>query len=246
MKAIITALEEDGQYQNRKLEIKCMLEEYNRSYQSLAEKYDYLKFIFVNILFSGSSTPSDAEIFRCNIKCPGLKSVSVNGSLKCNNDILDKEFLIKLRDELVSSKTCNHNSDEIVEARDDKMYGRIAARAEIDDTELKMNKFELQRVKDVHPLVAIAQWESTWNELNSKVTVLMEENLQHQEELTRRNNEKREAIKELHQQIKFLKSENRALQSSLRFPKERSKPYRSPISRLAETISNKLLGWGCS
>lgn len=240
----MTLLEEEGHYGNRKLEIKYMLEEYNRSYRSLAEKYDCLKFIFVNTLYSPSS--SDTEIFQCNVKSPDIKSAAVDRSDKCSNDIFNKEFLSKLRDELVSSKLRRQNSDKIVEEGENNIYRRITARADIDNAEIKMNKFELYRVKDVHPSVDIARWESRWNELNSQVTMLMEENLQHQEEITRRNNEKREAIKELQQQIQCLKSENRALHSSLRFTKEKFKPYRSPISRLADTISNKLWRRGCS
>ncbi|XP_038878076.1 uncharacterized protein LOC120070255 isoform X2 [Benincasa hispida] len=248
MKSIVTLLEEDGHYRNRNLEIKYMLEEYNRSYQSLAEKYDCLKFIFVNTLYSASSSSSDAEIFRCNFKSPDAKSAAIGGtgSLKYNYDIFSNEFLIKLRDELVvSSKLCTQNSDKIV-VSDHTMYGRIRGHDEIDNTEIKMNELEIRQVKEVHPSVAIDRWESRWNELNSQVTMLMEENLQHQEELTRRNNDKREAIKELQQQIRCLKSEKSALQSSLRFTKEKLKPYRSPISRLAATISNKLLKRGCS
>lgn len=212
----MTLLDEDEHYQNSKLEIKYMLEEYNRSYHSLAEKYDYLKFIFVNTVYSASSSSSDAEIFRYNIRHPDIQSADVDLRL---NGIFDKEFLIKIREEVSNNKT----------------YGRITACPEIDSAEKRMNKFE-----------TIAKWESRCNELNSQVTMLMEENLQHQEELARRNNQKRAAIKELQQQIHCLKSEKRALQSSLRFTKEKFKPYRSPISRLAETISNKLRRRGCS
>lgn len=245
MKAIVTRLEAEGHYPTRNLEIKYMLEEYNRSYQSLAKKYDCLKFIFVNTLSSASS--SDSEILHCNFISPDTKSAAIEENLKYNYDIFSKEFLIKLRDELiVSSKLCRQNSDKIDEVSDHTMYRRITGHAEIDNTEILMNELGIRRVKDVHPSVAIDRWESRWNELNSQVTMLMEENLQHQEELTRRNNEKREAIKELQQQIRCLKSEKRALQSSVRFTKEKSKPYRSPISRLAATISNKLLKRGCS
>ncbi|XP_022928569.1 uncharacterized protein LOC111435336 isoform X1 [Cucurbita moschata] len=227
MKAIVTLLDEDEHYQNRKLEIKYMLEEYNRSYHSLAEKYDCLKFIFVNTVYSASSSSSNAEIFRCNIKHPDIQSADVDLRL---NDIFDKEFLIKIREEVSNNKT----------------YGRITACPEIDSAEKRMNKFETRKVRDLNPSVAIAKWESRCNELNSQVTMLMEENLQNQEELARRNNQKRAAIKELQQQIHCLKSEKRALQSSLRFTKEKFKPYRSPISRLAETISNKFRRRGCS
>ena len=247
MKAIVTLLEEDGHYRNRNLEIKYMLEEYNKTYQALAEKYDCLKFIIVNTLYSSLSSPSDAEIFQCNFDSPDMKSAAIDDNQKYKYDIFRKEFLTRLRDELVvSSKLCSQNSEKIVEVSAHTMNGRIMGHAETDKTETKINELDIRRVKDVHPSVAIDRWESRWNELNSQVTMLMEENLHHQEELTRRNNEKREAIKELHQQIQSLMSENRALQSSLRFTKEKSKPYRSPISRLAAAISNKLLMRGCS
>lgn len=245
MKAIVTLLEEDGHFRNRNLEIKYMLEEYNRTYQALAEKYDCLKFIIVNTLYSSLSSPSDAEIFQCNFRSLDMKSAAIDDNQKDKYDIFSEEFLIKLRDELVvSSKLCSQNSEKIVDAH--TMYGRITGHAEIDKTETKMNELDIRQVKDVHPSVGIDRWESRWTELNSQVTMLMEENLHHQEELTRRNNEKREAIKELQQQIQSLKSENRALQSALRFTKEKLKPYQSPISRLAAAISNKLLMRGCS
>lgn len=54
-----------------------------------------------------------------------------------------------------------------------------------------------------------------WDELQLEVTKLMEENLRQQAELIRRNDEKREAIKELFSQIKKLMDENRALRTCL-------------------------------
>jgi hypothetical protein len=54
-----------------------------------------------------------------------------------------------------------------------------------------------------------------WDELQLEVTKLMEDNLRQQAELMRRNDEKREAIKELFSQIKKLMDENRALRTCL-------------------------------
>ena len=54
-----------------------------------------------------------------------------------------------------------------------------------------------------------------WDELQLEVTKLMEDNLRQQAELIRRNDEKREAIKELFSQIKKLMDENRALRTCL-------------------------------
>lgn len=54
-----------------------------------------------------------------------------------------------------------------------------------------------------------------WEDLQLEVTKLMEDHLRQQAELVRRNDEKREAIKELFSQIKRLMDENRALRSCL-------------------------------
>ncbi|XP_059446906.1 protein NETWORKED 3C-like [Corylus avellana] len=90
--------------------------------------------------------------------------------------------------------------------------------AETSNFDLRKNSSEKKIINGVeHSNFGMPDLErkKMWDELQLEVTKLMEENLRQQAELIRRNDEKREAIKELFSQIKKLMDENRALRTCL-------------------------------
>lgn len=86
--------------------------------------------------------------------------------------------------------------------------------------------------------------ESMWFELRSEVAKLMEENLRQQAELIRRNDEKREAIKELNLQLDRLMAENKALWSLIKCSKDIMKHNNSPMSKLKDLLLGKFFRGG--
>lgn len=79
--------------------------------------------------------------------------------------------------------------------------------------------------------------EKIWNQTRQKLSKLIEDNLKEQNELIRRNEEKREVIKQLGAQIIRLMEENRALKSCL--------PGYKMDMRRSESRASKLKGLNC-
>ncbi|KAF9626308.1 hypothetical protein IFM89_032157 [Coptis chinensis] len=85
--------------------------------------------------------------------------------------------------------------------------------------------------------------EKMWANLRSQVSMLMEDNLRQQAELIRRNDEKRNAIKDLCYHLEKLTDENKTLKSCcLRCSKVGKKQNQSQLSKLRELILGKILG----
>ncbi|KAK3039147.1 hypothetical protein RJ639_028893 [Escallonia herrerae] len=82
-----------------------------------------------------------------------------------------------------------------------------------DDTVDKRNGYKLCENEIGEP--GDVDWKNDCSEVKFQVTKLVEDNLQQQDELIRRNDNKRETIKELRYHLHLLRNENRALQNCL-------------------------------
>ncbi|GAV59526.1 KIP1 domain-containing protein, partial [Cephalotus follicularis] len=228
MKALMTLLEENGNspigraetYQNRKPELIRMLEDFNRSYHSLAEKYDKLRSQPDQLFHSGSS--SSASCTK-KVKHGNSNKISVVGSshnhklescystpesviedpdVERNSVDRGFEYLNKLADEWISTERCN-------EIRNNQLYKITNIPG---NEEITANVFHLSQPTARDLTVDSYEWDDTWSELKYQVTKLMEENLRQKAVLLRRNKEKRDTINELREQLELLKAENRTLQ----------------------------------
>lgn len=194
-KAMLTLIEDDGDslaknakmYYRRKPKLKQMVEEFNRAYRYLAEKYDQL--------WSESTHVQTSEF--------------------------------------------SSSSSNSTEVHHDKMTGTATDLSDKGDIPRKKDGYELSRIAVGEFPACGPEQENTWLELRFQVMKLMEENLQQQAELIRRNDENRETIKELRFELERLKSENRALQSCLRCSKVDVKHNRSRISKLKGLVLSK-------
>ncbi|KAI4387682.1 hypothetical protein MLD38_000095 [Melastoma candidum] len=82
-----------------------------------------------------------------------------------------------------------------------------------------------------------------WDNMTAQMTELLEESAKQQEELARRNEEKREIIRVLRTEVSGLKAENKALQGCLIGPRVGSEEIRRRVNRklsLKELVWNKL------
>lgn len=200
----------------KRAQLTQMIEELCGSYRSLAEKYDQLSSESTHDLNSVSSQLSSdsrkIQHFTIN------KETDVGSSVDSKFEVFDSrpesvvedpdaEFDVtnfncgsphKVADISMSNKPCNMNLDTTLGLKD-----------------IEIINFDLNRKTFGDFMMGTFDGEKTWSELKFQVTKLMEENLQQQAELIKRNKEKRDAIKELHFQLEQLKGENRALQSCL-------------------------------
>ncbi|OVA09654.1 KIP1-like [Macleaya cordata] len=108
----------------------------------------------------------------------------------------------------------------------------------------KINGFELGQNQDGEFVMGSLERETMWSDMRFQVSKLIEDNLQQQSKLIRRNDEKREAIKDLCFQLNKLTEENRTLQTCYRCSRVGMKQNKSQISKLKGLILGKFLG-GC-
>ena len=210
-------------YYRKKPKLKQMVEEFNGAYHNLAEKYDQL---WSGPEFSSSNSteihPVHKNVVSLDYSKWDPESVVEDPDVKCGNTNLDFEPL---------------GSDKEL-GNTDKMNGTAT------NVNSKMDGFKLGGIEVGDFPACSLEHEDTWSELRFQVMKLMEENLQQQAELIRRNDENRETIKELRFELERSKSENRALQSCLRCSKVDLKHDQSRISKLKGLILNKFFREG--
>ncbi|XP_038700615.1 protein NETWORKED 4B-like [Tripterygium wilfordii] len=269
MKAMMNLLEEDSDssaqkadiYYRRSTDLKQMLEEFNKSYLALAEEHDQLRSELHQDTNSGSSASNfkstqDASNDKKRVigsfddsKVKGLyshsQSLDEKSILEYYSATSELENLSKLADQLVSTESCMINSRPQLGHRDD-IVGKENTCAADGDTSFKTNDFQFfQAAQEESPLGSYES-QNTWSELNHQFTKLMQENLQQQAELARRNIEKKVAIKGLQLEVKCLKRENAALQDCLRYSKVYVNHKKLQRSKLGGKFVGNFFGGGCS
>ncbi|KAF8390730.1 hypothetical protein HHK36_025257 [Tetracentron sinense] len=270
-KAMLTVIQEDGDsfaqraemYYRKRPELIRMVEEFHRSYRSLAEKYDQLRSESNHVAQSRSSSSSNSfkqvqhlhnSTKRLNgsssdsnskLEAPDShpESVVEDPAIECDASNFDFESLNKLTDELMSIGPNKLNSKLKFEVGDSQKDGNIAVATDTLGVNKKMNGFESGRyiVRDL-PMGGSLDRESMWSQPTVQVSKLMEDNMRLQAELIRRNDEKREVIKDLSFKLYRQMDQNRAQQSCLRCSKAGVKQNQSQISKLKGMILGKFLG----
>ncbi|KAK0589356.1 hypothetical protein LWI29_013148 [Acer saccharum] len=254
MKTMMTLLGEDDnssvqgiEFDNRKPELVKMLEDFNKSYRSLAEQHDQLR----SKSHSGSWSSSSSSNSRKKIQqssynqrrvarsfnVPKLEAFDSNSDsvvedpdVECSTAHADFKYLNKIADELMSNEPCKMNF-KTTEIRDHEMYKETT---EIPNhEEMKINGF----------VTGSSGWENAWPELKFQVTKLLEENLRQLAQLLKRNDEKRKIINELRAQLEHSKSEKRACLSSSEADIKRNQFQRSRSHGLS---FSKFFKVGCS
>ncbi|OMO99356.1 hypothetical protein COLO4_13346 [Corchorus olitorius] len=145
------------------------------------------------------------------------------------------------------------NQGRVVESSDDPITEASDSRPEsvVDDPDFEHYSSSFEYLNKFKPKAAefrkcSSERENIQFQLKFQFTKLMEENLRQQAELLRRNDEKRETIKELRLQLEHLKSENRTLQKCLSCSKMGVKRSHSQTSRSKGLIFGKFFSGGCS
>ncbi|XP_010250557.1 PREDICTED: protein NETWORKED 3A-like [Nelumbo nucifera] len=232
-KAMLVLIQEDGDsfvqrdemYYKRRPELIKMVEEFHRSYRSLAERYDQLRSKPGSSLLVQSRFSSPSNSFKHMRTKESTRSSSTDAKLETSESrpesvVEDPDFEIR-----------DHNQKE------GRCEALLLDAKEVDE---KVSGFgvDLNLVGDF-PVDSFER-ESTSSELRFQVWKLMEDNLRQQEELIRRNDEKREAIKDLCFLVDRLMNENKALQNCLRCSEVGRKQNKSHISKLKRLIFGKL------
>ncbi|KAI3899960.1 hypothetical protein MKW92_034883 [Papaver armeniacum] len=201
MKAVVSLImQDDGDtfaqraemyYKNRTQLVK-MMEEFHRSYRCLAERYDRLR-------------PESDHSLNSFLNIESSQNIDSNGANGNSNagtsDPNPATSVCAAEDP--ESDTVEHDSHdaELLDTKEE---------CETDNTDEK-EKCGRQIV------MSCCDEGDMWLEMKMQVSKLIEENIKQQSELIRRNNQKREAIKDLCLQLDKLTEENMILRS--RIPK---------------------------
>ncbi|KAI9084026.1 hypothetical protein K1719_034022 [Acacia pycnantha] len=218
MKAITTILKEDycsdqgaGMREKGRKDIKQVLEELSKSYRTLAIAYDHLS------EKAAGNLPSQKleDAFDCH-----LKSVVMGSDMKFDGTDLNVGQINKLEDEYHELTSAVKPSSVTFE---DGLESKGTQEEEI-MTDFSTNENFLVQIEGFEsspkmedPSITHCDFGKMWSGPDFQITQLVEDNLQQLVELVKRNDEKRETIKKLKLEIEALKSENKALQISVRY-----------------------------
>ncbi|EEF49361.1 protein NETWORKED 3A [Ricinus communis] len=225
MRAIMTLLAEDENssaktknYDNRRLELFQMLEHFNNSYCSLAEKYDRLRSKLCHVTDSGL-IPSSSNANNKTRLVGGLDDPKPELSVSCLDSIL-------------SDADVDCDNEKAIDLCDKKGINKINYNNLVRDQSIDADVLKASSEQGNS-----SEHGGTWFELKFQVTNLMEENLRQQAELARRNIEKKLIINRLQLQLEHLKGENKDLQSCISCLKAVDKDKQFQMSKLRRMFS---------
>ncbi|CAK7336070.1 unnamed protein product [Dovyalis caffra] len=241
-KTILNIIQDDGDsfakraemFYKRRPELINLVHDLHNSYRSLAEKYDQLRSerIRVSHLKSSSSSSSNSSkqvpLFQA---CNGgnVASTKLEAPTSRPDSVAEEKYSVGHENESMSSEQCkilkiNRDVDRKVnESGLEKIINGVGLNGNIDGDDFQMESLEKEKLR---------------NELRLQVSELIEDSLQQQSELIKRNDEKREVIKHLRTQINRLNEENRVLKSYL-------PSYKVDMKRNAKSNVSKLKGLNC-
>ena len=224
-------------YYQKRPELIQMVEDLHKSYRSLAEKYDQLR----------SEVNNDSHPrFLC-------LSRSVNQVQGLQNYVEGKE-LNGVQYSNFHSKSTAEDPDHETELDDDSSNGQTDEFTPADSSKSSKMKPDdkNQEKKNINGIAftrnssdgsraAMLENEKLWNELRFKVSELVEDNLSHQAELIRRNDEKRDRIRDLCSKMDMV-DENRAVKSKSSLVSQKVlKKSQSQLSRLKRLFLGRFM-----
>ncbi|KAF8020887.1 hypothetical protein BT93_G1332 [Corymbia citriodora subsp. variegata] len=248
--AIRALVEQDGD----RSQIVQILEELKKSYCALAEGHDQLKSKFSHLQNARTSaSPFDPKVLLEGVTNKDALGVSESPKMDSldsppESAVIDPEvefdnfrfeILDNLADEIVLDEPtgANLNLTKPIDGEICEKHTDTPTKEEITPV---IHGSETDQDVIVDHWTAHLGWEMKWNDLKLQVTKLMEENLQRQAELVKRNEEKRVIIRGLRSDLNGLKAENKALQDSLICSKAVKKGYQFQITRLKSLVLSRI------
>ncbi|KAB5564785.1 hypothetical protein DKX38_004839 [Salix brachista] len=242
-KTILNIIQDDGDsfakraemFYQRRPELINLVHDLHKSYRSLAEKYDQLRSegVYVSHLRSTSSSSLNSskqvQLFQaCNEGI--VRSTKSEAPTSLPVSVAEERCNIRLGNGSMSSEQfkilkTDRDDDGNVNGSDglEKIINGIGLNGNIDGGDFQMERLEREKLR---------------NGLRLQVSELIDDSLQQQSELIKRNDEKREAIKHLRAQISRLMEENRVLKSYL-------PSYKVDMKRNTKSHVSKLKGLNC-
>ncbi|XWS68752.1 hypothetical protein CRYUN_Cryun04dG0119100 [Craigia yunnanensis] len=224
-------------YYQKRLELIQMVEDLHKSYRSLAEKYDQLRSEVNN-----DSHPRLLSLSRSVNQVQGLQNYVEGKEL---NGVQYSNF---------HSKSTAEDPDHETELADDSSNGQADEFTPADSSKSSKMKPDdkNQEKKNISGIAfkrntsdgsraAMLENEKLWNELRFKVSELVEDNLSHQVELIKRNDEKRERIRDLCSKMDMV-DEKRAVNSKRPLVSQKVlKKSQSQVSRLKRLFLGRFM-----
>ena len=241
-KTILNIIQDDGDsfakraemFYQRRPELINLVHDLHKSYSSLAEKYDQLRSecVYVSHLRSTSSSSLNSskqvQLFQaCNEGIVRSTKSEAPTSLPVS---VAERYNIRLENGSMSSeqykilKTDRDDDGNVNGSGLEKIINGIGSNGNIDGGDFQMERLEREKLR---------------NKLRVQVSELIDDSLQQQSELIKRNDEKREVIKHLRAQISRLMEENRVLKSYL-------PSYKVDMKRNTKSHVSKLKGLNCT
>ncbi|XP_030539544.2 uncharacterized protein LOC115747497 [Rhodamnia argentea] len=249
--AIRAIVEDDGD----RSQIVQILEELKKSYCALAEGHDQLRSKFSD----HQDARTSASPFNPKILLEGANDDASGVSESPKMDTLDSppesavtnpevefdnfhfEILDELADDIVQDEPPSANLNQV---------RPIGGEIHGEHTDMGINEEIAPAIhgSETNQEVISDPWTEhlgrgmKWNKLKLQVTKLMEENLQKQAELVKRNEEKRGIIRGLRSRLNGLKAENKALQDCLVCSKANPKGNQFQMTRLKGLVLSRIFG----
>ncbi|XP_018715244.2 uncharacterized protein LOC104455567 [Eucalyptus grandis] len=249
----IRALVEDN---SDRSQIVHILEELRKSYCALAEGHDQLKSKFSHLQNARTSTsPFDTKILIKAVNDEDVSGVSESPKMDSldsppESAVIDPDvefdnfrfdILDNLADEIVLDEptSANLNLTKTIGGEIHEKHPDMPTKEETTPV-IHGSGTDWEVIGD--HWTAHLGWEMKWNELKLQVTKLMEENLQKQAELVKRNEEKRGIIRGLKSHLNGLMAENKALQDSLVCSKVVKKGNQFQMMGLKGLVLSRIFG----
>ncbi|KAF2322955.1 hypothetical protein GH714_032420 [Hevea brasiliensis] len=180
------------------------------------------------IKLARSSNDSKLELFDSY-----LDSTLEDPGADCDSTDFSFEYLNMPLEELMSAEPHSMKMKKKLDIRENQCNEKAT---DLCDVGINMMTDDLNLAQDQATVRDLSESSyeqaNTWSELNFQVTKLIEENLKQQVELARRNIQKKVVINRLRSQLEHLKSENKALQSSISRLKVGEKPNQLQMAKL--------------
>ncbi|KAE8716470.1 hypothetical protein F3Y22_tig00110114pilonHSYRG00073 [Hibiscus syriacus] len=157
-----------------------------------------------------------------------LNSSSPVGRVRGNGSVQDHDLEVEFEDDVLNVQASIQDSIENSKMTpDDESY---------QGKKNVINGIGFQRNTSDGYQAAMLEHEKVWNELRYKVSELVEDNLSHQAELIRRNDTKRETIRDLCSKMNMM-DENKAMKGNHRVTRK----TQSQVSRLKWIFLGKFM-----